>query len=424
MSSVAEQLPEPDVWENDPHVWQWVKRISFAGVAVLVLILVAGLLVFYTRSVPLGLATWPMYLLGLLPVFLVTAVSIGFFAKKREALLSEDVWVDQLVPEIKRRLKGERLSSWIVSQVRSASWEFARSMVRPRLPAIALGVLAFLTATLLFYLAGKPGDSGVSGRYLTLWQLQAGLTSIALPLLIFIIQFGGEELKVRQQKTRALIHLTWVLPILLVLAGFLMAFGVGTVWPEGNSYWIGMSLFSLGVILTMMAFVRLLMAISHPKQIDEASIRLLERLFDEQMESALDERIGSNVVRNVLNANGAKYNPYWSERPEYVVVSAFRTGIIRSIHLGRLSAFLRSLPRRGAGVADASADDPSRPANEDQEGLGGDGPPDVIWRYGYGDRIVKDREGVVLLREGAFEDLNKTELEVEVANLMKIEEAT
>lgn len=284
--------------------------------------------------------------------------------------------------------------------------------------------MAFLIATLLFYLAGETGDSGVSGRYLTLWQLQAGLTSIALPLLIFIIQFGGEELKVRQQKTRALIYLTWVLPILLVLAGFLMAFGFGTVWPEGNSYWVGMSLFSLGVILTMTAFVRLLIVISHPKRIDEASIRLLERLFDEQMESALDERIGSNLVRDVLNAHGAKYNPYWSERPEYMVVDATSTGVIRSIHLGRLSAFLQSLPRRGAGVADASADDPSRRANGEQEGVGGNGPPDVIWRHGYADRIVADREGVVLLRKNAFEDLNETELEVELASLMRIEEAT
>lgn len=422
MDSTAGPLSEPDMWEIDPRFWQWIKRIGFLTVVVLTVVFVAGVLLNHFGSRWLGVFPLPLNIFVLIAICILSVGAAGLFASRRASTLSEDVWVHRLIPEVKRRLRGERLLPWMVGRVRSASWKLARSMVRPRASAIALGVLAFIVGTFLFYMAGEPSESGVSGRYLTLWQLQAGLTSIALPLLIFIIQFGGEELKMRQHKTRALVYMTWVLPILVVLAGFLVAFGIGTHWPGGNAYWMGIVLFSGGVILTMTAFVRLLIVVSHPKRLDEASIELLETLFDEQMESALDQRIGTNLVKGVLNEYGGHYNPFWSERPGYVAADAPRAGVVRNIHLGRLRTFLKSLPRRGAGVADASADDPSRTADEEREGLGQEAPPKIIWRYNYSDRIPEERQAAVLFREDAFEDLNVRELEIDIAELMKIEQ--
>lgn len=412
MSKTSALPARPDSWEDDPTVWLWIRRI-FVLISVLLSIVLTLRLLWHqlpfwgtiVGSSPQWL-DWPWYISITLGVLLGAQIGVVLFSSRRLAVLGENTWVTILVSEVKRRLQNEPLVGWTARNATASLLGIASLMVgsryQPRRSAIILGFLAFVISSLAFYMVGNPVDMDVPSRYLTLWQLHAGLASIALPLLVFIINYGGDNPRARQQKTRALVIETHVMHILLVLAGSLVAFGFGAQWPGGNAYWVGMAIFIVGVGLTMSAFLSLLYLVSRPSRLEEASLQLLGTLFDEQIESALDERIGANLVRKVLEEGGASYNPYWSKRPEYDAIDAPEVGIVEDVHIGRLREFLKLLTESKTDGGDST---------------------DIIWRYGYSDRIRDGQDAVVLLREEAFSRLDTELLAEKLSRVLTISES-
>lgn len=100
----------------------------------------------------------------------------------------------------------------------------------------------------------------------TLWQVQAGLSAAALPILIFIIELSKDQNNLATRSSQVLIRETWIFPIIVVALTSVSKVGID-LYVNRKGECIGFAnvlLFVLVTFLTVFAYYQALRLMFNP----------------------------------------------------------------------------------------------------------------------------------------------------------------
>lgn len=172
-------------------------------------------------------------------------------------------------------------------------------------------------------------------------------------------------------------------------------------------------MFGFAILLAGFAFVRLLTLIGDPAALDSITTRLLKTSFTDAVERSIDERVGRNIVRHVLNENDATYMPIIPKSVNYVPLDVPSSGMLVDIHLGRLEQFLQGLPK--APPTSGTAQSRSSPSSREHD-------YPVIMKRNFQESIPDSDKSIIYLERDAFTELDVELLEAEIETFVTIED--
>jgi len=276
-------------------------------------------------------------------------------------------------------------------------------------PSSLLGsfVLFAIVASLTLLLGGSDLRSSrqLSGGLETMWQVQAALAALALPLLGLIIQLAGEQGQTAARTHEVLTRQSWIFPIsCLALFGTLFVGGL-LVWSRSTlGATTGGGWLTLTVVMALLAYYRSLRTLNDPLLMR----RLATKLLQERMQNSLDYsaalRVANNRLLAALSSRQATYFPYVarSDRRRWLVLEGPPDMVVSDVRLGRLLRFIDSLPR----IAPLATSEPQ--ASESVAASRADEPIRLLKVPG--DRLLLNDRGVLALRLDAFAPIKRESL--------------
>jgi len=187
-------------------------------------------------------------------------------------------------------------------------------------------------------------------RLANLIAVEAGLTTIVFPLIVFIIETTGDRSEMAVKKSEVLLKESFLFPVticaLAALAGFslirtkYMAFGLLAL-TTGTSMW------------TLYQIVRLLL---NDYWLMISGRRLLQDKVRRSIWHAINERLGNNILGEKLKEMNVKFYSFgFSDDRE--AAKTFRSdgkGYVADVDFNRLMEFIAELPaaRPGADISD------------------------------------------------------------------------
>jgi hypothetical protein len=154
--------------------------------------------------------------------------------------------------------------------------------------------------------SGPELDSG----YSTLWQVQAGIAAVALPLLIFVIERSRDTPEAASTSAEVLILNSYALPIIAFALAVTFNIGVNLANGEtATTFTIDLALFGATCLLTLVAYYRVVRLLFTPHEL-KARSRQLQR--ERAIESSLDSlrsRASLRLLGVAMREVGLRFDP-------------------------------------------------------------------------------------------------------------------
>lgn len=329
---------------------------------------------------------------------------------------------------------------WLVADVRSAMKQARAREARPslasvlrqlafpewRLLGIVTGVLA--GSILISWILRRWGPCLISldttallTAYSTMWQVQAGIAAVALPILLFVIELSKEERQAAMRSHEVLIRDTWIFPIILFSLSGTLRLGIDMAWFLHPAVFLFDLLIVLGgtIAFTCVAYLLALSRLFSPTLMKARAMSLAREKMSASLDASIRVRLANGRLGEILAALKVGYwffSPERDNAKQYAIVRAPALGVLSDIHLGRLEAFVRGLPWRSESVAGDVSDTPTR-----RRPLGLRDPKEHIWILKrYGENLSARNDAIFRLDRSAFDDLDVSSLELQLVNILKI----
>jgi hypothetical protein len=264
--------------------------------------------------------------------------------------------------------RSTRSSGWlgegVRAKIRNAKKKSDVQPWRARIRRIAVPGLAALEAIIFLFAAsliasfllskwnpkalsiGEIGD--LRTAFTAMWQVQAGVAAVALPILLFAIELSRDDRQIVLRTHEVLIRETWIFPII--------AFSIaGTVKIGCDLSWFGREavflidlflIFHLTLIFTLFAYYQALMLLFNPAKLKSRSMKVAREKMEESLDSSIELRLANNLLLEKLEGLkvGALLTPPGYPGPQFTTLKASKLGRITDINLDRLEAFIKGLP--------------------------------------------------------------------------------
>ena len=283
----------------------------------------------------------------------------------------------------------------------------------PRARAVRVLILAFF-ALLVLSLIASTGDVEVStlpdeatrlSVFTAMWQVQAGIAALALPVLTFVIERARDERQAALHTAEVLGRESWSFPIIGFSFVVLARMGVDlTFFPDEQLVFISdVLLFLLTVAAALFAYYRVMRVTLSPSLLRARSIALAQEKTRAVLLQSIRVRLGDTILFTRLDALGVGYWPFGSDQdPDYVVLEHRRVGSVQDVHLDRLENFVAALPWEMT---------PAQSSPQPLQPTAAIDPSDrSVWvLFRYGTRLTDEYRGLVRLRRASFGNLSAAE---------------
>jgi hypothetical protein len=200
--------------------------------------------------------------------------------------------------------------------------------------------------------SGPELDSG----YSTLWQVQAGIAAVALPLLIFVIERSRDTPEAASTSAEVLILNSYALPTIAFALAVTFNIGVNLANGEtATTFAIDLALFGATCLLTLVAYYRVIRLLFTPHEL-RAQSRQLQR--ERAIESSLDSlrsRASLRLLGVAMREVGLRFDPGGpAPRSGRLLLTSNRGGVLRDMDLDKLKRFVDELPWQDPGKTGSS----------------------------------------------------------------------
>lgn len=169
-----------------------------------------------------------------------------------------------------------------------------------------------------------------NSHYQNLIAIYAGVSAIIFSLVIFIAQSSKDY----EDKVRVLLKVSYLYPLLVAsLLSFL-----NFIWGNIN-FWS--TAFIIGIIASVIYSVsRLFSVLLNKYEFSIEYLNLLKDRFKKSVESAIDERVGNNILFETLKRNNMEYK-FFSIRNKtnYHIFYSYKRGVIEDIDIEKIKEF-------------------------------------------------------------------------------------
>ncbi len=359
---------------------------------------------------------------------------------------SPDIVLDRTpIPAFCR--KGEVLSIWVPAKKRARAWLLADSratvrgshgvgwrlrIVRARLATpgitsllVALGV--FLLFLLLVLAVDHVSHSNTAeslrleSTLATMWQVQAAVSGIALPLLALAIQLAGDQQQAATRSHEVLTRESWIFPIAVIALLGTGLTGVALVWRVSDtSVFLGMSWFVITLTGAVFAYARALITLFDPLRLRQRANEIIRERMSASLDESAARRLANNRLIAALDEWNVSYSPLPPSRSTWRIYGLGPNQVITDINVVRLKTFLGGLPRTAPNVGSAAS-----PVPEPSVDLGsGVGQDTIQWLKLVGQGSGALDKGILAVRKDAFETFDPGIVPGLVKGVIRTERAT
>lgn len=333
---------------------------------------------------------------------------------------------------------------WLSEQVRSIMNETKRKKgptpLKQKIQSLSLPNLKAIQVILLGLLFSIPLSWGlclwdprvlslgnmdrVLSAYTTMWQVQAGIAAVALPILLFIIGLSKDDKQAAMRSHEVLIRETGVFPIIVFsLAG---TFRIGldiALFPKESVFLLDFILAFLGtIILAVFAYLSALKLLFSPARMKKRAMAVAKEKMDASLDASIEIRIANNLLFQKLaelKMGFWQFTPDRHEADQYLIVGIPTLGTLSDIHLGRLENFVHELswkiPSKTHVITEPD------PQAEEIGSITGSREREFVWvMKRYGEAVTKKHNGLIRLDKAAFDDLDANALEAQIGNFVRV----
>lgn len=343
----------------------------------------------------------------------------GLLGRKRgEGWLSEEV---HAVMEEARKRRGPVPFKQKVQKLALPGWRSIKVIVFGLVISFAVSWILCIWNP---HLLSLKDEERLLGIYTTMWQIQAGIAAVALPILLFIIQLSKDEKQTATRSHEVLIRETWIFPIIVFSLAGAFRIGVDIAWFPKEIIFIAdfIMVFLLTLVFTVLAYFSALKLLFSPSRMKAKAMAVAREKMNETLDASIKIRIANNRLFAKLEELKIGFWPFRPQRHEadqYLVLRAPCIGFLSDIHLARLEDFIRGLPWKEEVIATLFENS----ALEANEGVNAFKIPkrEHVWLMKrYGERITSRNDGLIRLDKAAFEDLDPAALEAQLNRIVKI----
>lgn len=201
-------------------------------------------------------------------------------------------------------------------------------------------ITAFLLAFWFAVCMWQPGATDDQRQFIVrLQQLDVGVALVFVPLTIFAIGLSARRTASGISAAEVLLAQTYLFPIAFLILGLLTSF----MWITRP--WEAVLCIFLTITGACFSLYRLCVSLLDEERLHSAAMKLLQSKVRRSIGSAIDVRIGRQLLLNELERHPIQYGPFISKSsvPDYIVVSSSAEGVIDEIFLDKLFAFADEL---------------------------------------------------------------------------------
>lgn len=222
-----------------------------------------------------------------------------------------------------------------------------RVCLAQREAVIVAAVLATLCVLVILVLrwTHSPGDptvaSDTSDALSALLSVQVGIASIALPVVVFVIESardGRDEAAFSSHEV--LLRETLIVPILCAALSGLLAMSLSVATgSQAADVWVFSAVVCLSLAATLYTFYRATSLMSSRPRMEAASFSLWrEKMRLEVHDSVIEQRCNQRLpsVLTELDMSFSQYEWLVDDSNEYFAVKSLRSGVLLDIDLNRL----------------------------------------------------------------------------------------
>jgi hypothetical protein len=224
-------------------------------------------------------------------------------------------------------------------------------------------VAAIITVAVAVWLTAAGYSSIEAESLATLWQVEASIAGIALPLLAVVVQLAGDQGQTGARTHEVLTRHSWMFPIAVIALTGTLYVGAAEVWrPSALSVAIAYGWLVTTVVGALFAYYRCLSCLFNPSLLRRKATDLAKERMRDSFAISVSRRNANNTLVADLQRLGAVYVPYISrtDRGRWVVVQAPPDHVVQDVHLLKLSESLQDLtPADTAGVTSLDLAEPT-----------------------------------------------------------------
>lgn len=286
-------------------------------------------------------------------------------------------------------------------------------------------LLSWILSTLCSGLFILKTEDSLQEFYLNMWQVQAAIAAVALPLLIVVIEFSKDLRHLAARLPEALVRETWVFPIIVFALAGTIRLGIDITWFQKESvFWFDFLIIFMGTIcFTVVAYTRMLLTVFSAVRMQRISMALIRSKMHLQLNTTIEQRIANDKLLKKLRDLGLDLWPFSPDRDEekdFIILRSPATGILCDIDLGKLEGFVNKLPWRGAGPPPVLGSEIELEKGKTQS-IREQLPKQFMWwMKQYGKQITDQNNGLVRLNRSKFDVTNPADLESRLGRLVKL----
>jgi hypothetical protein len=264
---------------------------------------------------------------------------------------------------------------------------------------------------------GLPNGS-LEPFFTTMWQVQAGIAALALPILIFVVERSRDDPRAAFRSPDILLRDSYAYHIMAFSFIVVGHIGIDQAW-FGTSATVAifdLTLLGITLVLAMYAYFKVVQLLMSSSLLQERSVALAkERLADEAWRTGW-KLTGADLMRRELDALGVQRWTFEPEDPAIHVTLSITVDMAQyldDVDLNAMRRLIERLPRKSD--VSASTDAPSLEIPSSEEGPATSSGPVMWYLMDFGGLVSPPSTGFLRLRRDAFDDLHVESLQHAVA---------
>lgn len=271
-----------------------------------------------------------------------------------------------------------------------------------------------------------PDRSTLQSAYSTLWQVDAQISAVALPILLFVIELSKDHKHAAARSHEVLIRETMVFPITLFALLGTVRIGIDVAWFSNPAvFFSDLLLFITTVGLTGHAYYSTLRLLFSPARMKDKALAVIRDKMRDSLNESISLRLANNMLFRKLQELNVGYWPLRGDRREsdiYLVVDAPAAGTLTDINMRKLEGLLRELLLKRRQPT-AKSFDATEPASGEGETPAPPLNQDIWIMRQYGERIKKRSDGFLRIKKSAFDEFALEGLPARLQEIVRIEAA-
>jgi len=267
---------------------------------------------------------------GFVSGVILAALVLSILLVRRRRRTPEPRALSTLIKQEKKRIYPYSIKQDIYDRVRELYY-----------PSGALVLITLLLLACWFVVCmWQPSASEDQRQFIVrLQQLDVGVSLVFVPLTIFAIGLSARRTASGISAAEVLLAQTYLFPIAFSILGLLTSF----IWITRP--WEAVLCIFLTITGACFSLYRLCVSLLDEERLHSAAMRLLQSKVRRSIGSAIDVRIGRELLLNELERHPIQYGPFYSKSSvlDYIVVSSSAEGVIDDIFFDKLFAFADEL---------------------------------------------------------------------------------